>query len=152
VFGALKFFHIFSMFVATTLLFAPDLIFYRAAAAGDVAALRRIGAVSKLVVTTGIVTFFVGLGFGFLAALTGGFDLTAPWLITAYILVGVIILLGAAIESPHLTRIAEAAERSGDRFSPELERLVRSPRRHVNWLSVVLYGAVIYTMVTKPFT
>jgi uncharacterized membrane protein SirB2 len=152
VFVTLKFLHILSMFVATTLLFAPDLIFYRAARARDVDALRRIGAVSKAVVNTGIVTFFVGMGFGFLAALTGGFYLTAPWLITAYIIVVVLILLGAVVESPHFTRIAQAAERSGERFSPELERLVESPIRHLTWLSVVLYGAVIYTMVAKPFS
>jgi uncharacterized membrane protein SirB2 len=151
VFEVLKFLHILSMFVAVTLLFSPDLLFYRAAGARDVTTLRRIGSLSKRVVNAGIVVFFVGVGFGVLTAIAGGLDLTAPWLIAAYVQIALIIVLGAAVENPHFTRIAVAAERSGDTFSPELERLVRSPIKYLGWLSALLYGGVIYTMVAKPF-
>lgn len=150
-FELFKFLHIFSMFIAVTLLFSPDLLFYRAAAARDVATLRRIGSLSKRIVNTGILLFFAGLGLGFLTALTGHFDLTAPWLIAAYVQVALIIVLGAAVENPHFIRIAATANRSGNEFSPELERLVRSPIKYLGWVSVLLYGGVIYTMVAKPF-
>lgn len=148
----LKFLHIFAMFLAVTLLFSPDIVFYRAAAARDVHTMRRVGSLSKIVVNAGIILFFVGLGLGFLTALTGGFDLTAPWLITAYVLVALIIALGAIVENPHYLKISAAAERSGEQFSEELERLVRSPLKQLGWVSAALYGAVIYTMVTKPFS
>lgn len=148
----LKFLHILSMFLAVTLLFSPDIVFYRAAAARDVHTMRRVGSLSRMVVNAGIILFFVGLAFGFLTALTGGFDLTAPWLIMAYVLVALIIVLGAAIENPHYIKVSAAAERSGEQFSEELERLVRSPLKHLGWLSAALYGGIIYTMVTKPFT
>jgi uncharacterized membrane protein SirB2 len=150
-FELFKFLHIFSMFVAVTLLFSPDILFYRAARARDVATMRRIGSLGKLVVNAGILLFFTGLGLGFLTALVGNFDITAPWLVTAYVLVGLIIILGAAVENPHFIKISAAAERSGERFSPELERLVGSPIKYLGWVSVALYGAVIYTMVAKPF-
>ena len=148
----LKFLHILSMFLAVTLLFSPDIVFYRAAAARDVHTMRRVGNLSRMVVNAGIILFFVGLAFGFLTALTGGFDLTAPWLVMAYVLVALIIVLGAAIENPHYIKVSAAAERSGEQFSEELERLVRSPLKHLGWLSAALYGGIIYTMVTKPFT
>jgi hypothetical protein len=151
VYELFKFLHIFSMFVAVTLMFAPDIVFYRAARAQDVRAMRRIGSVSRLVVGAGIVVFFAGVGFGFLTAFSGGFDLTAPWLVAAYVQIGLIILLGAAVENPHFIKIAAAAERSGDSFSPELKRLVGSPIKYLGWVSAALYAGVIYTMVAKPF-
>jgi uncharacterized membrane protein SirB2 len=151
VFELFKFLHIFSMFVALTLMFSPDILFFRAAAARDVATLRRIGSLSRRIVNTGILIFFAGVAFGFLTAFTGRFDITAPWLIAAYVQVVLIIVLGAGVENPHFLRIAAAADRSGDEFSPELERLVRSPIMYVGWLSALLYGGVIYTMVAKPF-
>jgi uncharacterized membrane protein len=147
----LKWLHIAAMFAAVTLLFAPDIVFYRAAASRDVTAMRRIGPLSKAVVLTGVVLFFVGLGLGVAAAVVGPFDLTDPWLIAAYALVAAIIFLGAVIEQPHLNRLADAAERSGEEPSAELERLIRSPVRYLSLVSAALYVTVIYVMVAKPF-
>lgn len=46
VYELFKFLHILSMFVAVTLMFAPDIVLFRAARAQDVRAMRRIGSVS----------------------------------------------------------------------------------------------------------
>jgi uncharacterized membrane protein len=151
-FALFKFLHIFAMFTAVTLMFSPDIMFYRAAAAGDVRTMRRIGSLSKLSVGIGIVFFFVGIGFGLLASVVGPFSLTEGWLIAAYILVATIIALGAGVENPHYMRVAAAAEKSGDEPSEELQRLVRSPIKHLGWLSAAMYAAVIYVMVAKPFS
>jgi uncharacterized membrane protein SirB2 len=147
-----KFLHIFAMFAAVTLMFSPDIMFYKAASAGDVPTMRRIGALSKVSVNVGIALFFAGIGFGFLTALTGEFDLTAPWLITAYLIVVALIVLGAGVENPHFLKISAAAERSGEEPSEELQRLIQSPVKHLGWVSAALYGAVIYVMVAKPFS
>ncbi len=148
----LKWLHILSMFVALTLLWAPDVLFWRAARSGDVGTMRGIGLLSKAVVNVGIVLFFVGMGFGIATALVGPFDLTAGWLLTAYGLVAVIIVLGAAVENPHYLKISAAAERSGEQPSEELQALLRSPIKYLSWVSVGLYAAVIYVMVVKPFS
>lgn len=147
----LKWLHILSMFVSVTLLWAPDVLFWRAARSGDVATMRGIGAVSKTVVNVGIALFFVGIGFGIATAVVGPFDLTEGWLLTAYGLVALLIVLGAAIENPHYLRMSAAAERSGDEPSEELRALLRSPIKYLSWVSVALYAAVIYVMVAKPF-
>jgi hypothetical protein len=148
-----KFLHIVSMFAAVTLLFALDIIFFRVAESGDVRAMRRIGRSSQRVVTIGVITFFVAVGFGFATAITGDLDLTAPWLLIAYGLVAVIIFLGGAIESPYLSRIGKAAEDSPeDAPSPELAALLASPLRHLTYVSALLYAAVIFDMVVKPFS
>ncbi len=148
----LKWLHILSMFASVTLLFVPDIVLWRASAAGDVATIRRIGPLTKGALNVGITMFFVGVGFGLLTVWQGGFDFFSPWLITAYVLVAILIVLGAAIESPHLERIGAAAERSGGEPSAELRALLRSPIRYVSWVSVALYAAVIYVMVSKPFS
>jgi Predicted integral membrane protein (DUF2269) len=149
----LKFLHILGMFTAVTALFSHELVFFRAAGARDVPAMRRIGSLTPAVETFGVVTFFVSVGLGLAAAVVGGFDLTAPWLIIAYVIVAVLVVLGAGIESPYLKRMHRAAEESPvEKPSEELEALIRAPRRWASWwISTLLYVAVIFDMVVKPF-
>lgn len=147
-----KFLHILSMFAGVTLLFGTDALFHRAAGARDITALRKLVAWSGPLVAAGIVLVLAGIGFGFATAIVGPFDLTQGWLIAAYVLVGAIIVLGFAVETPYQNRIGRALEATrGETPSPELDALLRSPIRHVSWVSAALYGAVIFVMVVKPF-
>ena len=146
-----KFLHIVSMFTAVTLLFAHDIVFFRAARSGDVGALRRIAGQAQGVINIGIAAFFLGLGFGVVTALVGGISLKAPWLLTAYGIVVVMIALGLFVETPYQDRLAQAAERSGDEPSEELRALLASPKRYWSLVSGALYVAVIFDMVVKPF-
>lgn len=151
-FTLLKFAHILFVFSGITLLFAYDVVFSRVAKVRDVRALRRVGAQATPVVNTGVAVFLAGVGFGLLAAWIGPFDLTAGWLIAAYVLVGVLAVLGFAVETPYFEKIvAEVQAGPEDRPSEALERLLRSPRRHVTWVSAALYAAIVFVMVAKPF-
>ncbi|HEX2090122.1 MAG TPA: hypothetical protein VHI54_09405 [Actinomycetota bacterium] len=148
-----KFLHIASMFTAVTLLFAYDIVIHRSSARGDVATVRAVGKLKPLVENSGIAIFFVGVAFGIVAALVGPFDLTQGWLIAAYVLVAILLVLGAGPESAWLRQLIEAADRdTSGSASAEFTALARDPRRHLSWVSAFLYAAVIYVMVVKPFS
>ncbi len=141
------------MFTSVTLLFAYDIVLHRSAAREDVATVRAVGKLKPLVENSGVAMFLVGIVFGIVAALVGPFDLTQGWLITAYVLVALILVIGGGPESAWLKQLIESAERdSGDGGSPEFAARVRDPRRHLSWVSAFLYAAVIYVMVYKPFS
>ena len=85
---------------------------------------------------------------GIAAALTGNFNLFAPWLLAAYAILIVGSILIFRIGAPVFTRILEAAERGN---SDEVRRLARSRPRFVSLAvsSGMLFG-VIALMVFKP--
>ncbi len=148
-----KFLHIASMFTAVTALFAYDVVIHRSAARGDAATVSALGKLKPLVENTGIAMFLVGIVFGFVTAIVGPFDLTQGWLIAAYVLVGIILVIGGGPESAWLKQLIQAADKDGgDGRSPEFTARVHDPRRHLTWVSAILYAAVIYVMVTKPFS
>ena len=148
-----KFLHIASMFTALTLLFAYDIVIHRSAARGDVATVRAVGKLKPLVENSGVAIFLLGVAFGIVTAIAGPFDLTQGWLITAYVLVAVLLVIGAGPESAWLKQLIEAADRDGGLGeSEEFKALATDPRRHLSWVSAFLYAAVIYVMVLKPFS
>jgi uncharacterized membrane protein SirB2 len=150
---ALKFLHILTMFATVTLFVGGEVILTAVARTRDVGALRRVAAITKRTDGIGILLFLMGVALGILTAVTGQFDLTAPWLIIAYVLVAILIVTGIFYFTPQTKRLAEALDASGDRFSPELEQLL-DPRRQmvVVVLDVALWSALIYLMVVKPFS
>ncbi len=148
-----KFLHIASMFTAVTALFAYDVVIHRSAARGDASTVSAVGKLKPLVENTGVVMFLLGIVFGLITAIVGPFDLTQGWLITAYVLVAIILVIGGGPESAWLKQLIQAADRSGgDGQSPEFTERVHDPRRHLTWVSAFLYAAVIYVMVVKPFS
>ncbi len=141
------------MFTSVTLLFAYDIVIHRSAARGDVATVRAVGKLKPLVENSGVAMFVVGIGLGIVTALVGPFDLTQGWLITAYVLVALILVIGGGPESAWLRQLIQAADQDGgDGHSAEFAARVRDPRRHLSWVSAFLYAAVIYVMVVKPFS
>ncbi len=140
------------MFTSVTLLFAYDIVLHRSAARGDVATVRAVGKLKPLVENSGVAMFLVGIAFGIITALVGPFDLTQGWLITAYVLVALILVIGGGPESAWLRQLIQAADQDGgDGQSAEFAARVHDPRRHLSWVSAGLYAAVIYVMVYKPF-
>jgi hypothetical protein len=141
------------MFTSVTLLFAYDIVLHRSAARGDVATVRAVGKLKPLVENSGVVMFLLGIAFGIITALVGPFDLTQGWLITAYVLVALILVIGGGPESAWLKQLIQAADQDGgDGQSAEFAARVQDPRRHLSWVSAALYAAVIYVMVYKPFS
>ncbi len=89
----------------------------------------------------------LGILFGVLAALNGSIDVTAPWLLTAYVLV---ILLGVngVLAERWIGRVERAAEASE---TTDLERLVRARSPIVSLTIMIgLTIAIIFVMVVKP--
>ena len=143
-----KFLHIASMFFGGAFLFAYEIVFHRAVHRGNREAVASLASQRTLIDNVGVGLIVAGIAFGLLTALTGGFDLTAPWLIIAYVLLALIMVVGAGPETAYAKRLAAAAEAGPDEF----EAARRDPRRNLAWLSGLLYGAVILDMVVKPFS
>jgi hypothetical protein len=109
--------------------------------------------VTKKTDAVGVLLFVAGIAFGIATALTGHIDLTAGWLITAYVLVGLAFALGFGFFTPRYERMMRAAEASPDDApSEELARLL-DPRTEtaIILFDIVLWGSLIYVMVAKPF-
>ena len=148
-----KFLHIVLMFSAVTLFIGGEVIFAGVARSGDVRAMKRVGAVTRKADSVGLASLILGVGAGFLTATTGQFDLTARWLILAYVLVAIIFAVGLLVFTPRFERIMKAAEASpADAPSQELARLI-DPRteRLVMVVDVALWASMIFVMVRKPF-
>jgi hypothetical protein len=141
-----KFLHIGSMFLATALAVGPLVVFTLILRTGDAAAIRRAFGFAEPVARAGGIFYGLGILFGIIATLTGSIDLTARWLLTAYVIV---VLLGAngLYAERWMRKVEGAAERHGD----ELAAWQRS--RLPVWSTagaVTLTLAVVYVMVVKP--
>jgi uncharacterized membrane protein len=150
----LKFLHIVSMFGFVTLALGGAVFLHLVAHARDVHAYRRLDAPIQRTDVVAIALFLAGIIFGLLAAITGGFDLTASWLILAYILVVVIVVHGFLLLNPWYVRLRNAANQPDAAAAvEEFQRLLRThPVRHMADLvfGTALWVAIIYVMVVKP--
>ena len=147
-----KFLHIASMFAAVTLIFGSIVFMDLLARRGDAATYLRLDGLAQRTDMLAVGLFLMGLVFGFATALTGEFDLTASWLILAYVLVAVIFVEGLFITIPRYNHIRKVATDSDPAFAGEaIARLVRSPG-HVALVTMVaiLWLGVVYVMVVKP--
>lgn len=136
-----------------TLLVGVSLFGGRIVATRDVAAIRRFSTVYPPLERAGIAVVSLGVALGLITAIVGPYDLTQGWLITAYVLVVALFALGP-VEGRMFREVAEAAERTeGDEPTPELAELIADRRRPtLTHVSILLYVAVIFTIVTKPFS
>ena len=145
--------HILSVVAGVTTLFAYEIVIHRAAAANEVVVVRSVGKRRALVENWGIGLILLGIAFGVVTAIVGPYDLTQGWLLTAYGIVVVLMVLGAGPETAWLNRVVAAAEADpGDGSSDGYAAAMRDPRRNLIWISAALYAAVIFVMVTKPFS
>jgi hypothetical protein len=148
--------HILSMFAAVTFLVGEALLYSRAIWRGDVAGLA---AARRLICGRPIIGASIlvgGVVFGLLAALTGGFDFLAGWLIAAYVLV---VALFAVNGSPWVQRLPRLAD---DAVAAEAGQLpiadviatmaaIRTATLLAVTINVVLFALIIADMVLKPF-
>jgi hypothetical protein len=153
-----KMLHVLAMFAAVTLLVGEALLYGRVVWQRDVgglAAVRRLLR-GRTVTFIGVGLFFIGIGFGFLTALTGSFDFFDGWLIAAYVLVIVLILSNA---TPWVQRLmdvgteaieAEAGQRPREEVVQGIEGL-RTGFLVVVAVNILLFAALIADMVLKPF-
>lgn len=148
------FLHIASMFVAVSIFVGQGMLSGAVARTGDVRALRRVLATEDRFAPVGGGIFLLGIVFGFVTAIVGDFDLTATWLVIGYGLALVILVTGFAYHRPQAEKLKSAAAASpDDRASDELLALSHAPSTlWVNALDSVVWLAIIYVMVAKPFS
>jgi uncharacterized membrane protein len=154
-FPLLKFLHVACMFGAVTVIAGGGLISGRVLRSGNVAAIRRVLDVERRIGNlVGGPLFIGGIAFGLIAALAGGFDLTARWLLIAYVLVAANFANGVLLYEPHARRLAAAAEASDEGApSAELRALIDAPRTNiVPGADALLWLAIIFVMVVKPLS
>jgi hypothetical protein len=145
----LKFLHVAAMFLATALAVGPSVLLYLIARSGDVDAIRRAFGHATSVFRVGGALYGLGLLFGFLAGLNGQIDLTAPWLITAYVLVGVLIAFNLGFE--RWTKRIEHAVDGEEASLSELHGAVRSRAPIYALVGMVLLTlSIVFVMVVKP--
>jgi uncharacterized membrane protein len=149
-----KFLHIASMFLAVSIFVGQGMLSGAVARSGDVRALRRVLATEDRFAPVGGGIFLLGIGFGFITAIVGDLDLTQTWLVIGYVLAAVILLNAFLYHVPQARKLEAAAEASPDDHpSPELRALIEAPSAiWFNVLDGVVWLAIIYVMVAKPFS
>jgi hypothetical protein len=144
----LKFLHVGSMFLATALALGPAVLLYAIARTGSVDTIRRAFGHSTSIFRFGAAFYGLGLLFGFAAALNGQLDLTARWLIAAYVLV--LVLIGFNLGFERWTRRVEKAVEDGA-ATTDLAAALRSrtPMYALGGM-VTLTLLIVFVMVVKP--
>jgi hypothetical protein len=148
-FIALKFLHIAFMFMGAAFAVGPAALIYLIARSADAAAIRRSFALAERIFQISTASYGLGIVSGFVAALVGSLDLTASWLITAYVLVALLGVDGTLFDRWSKDVAHDFASNDGG-DATRIDRL-RHDRRPVYLLGamVVLIVAVVFVMVTK---
>ena len=143
----LKFLHISAMFAATSLAVGPIVVYWLVARSGDGNALKTAMRFDEALERTAGGFYGLGILLGAAAALSGSLDLTAPWLLTAYALVVLLIVNNLYLS----LRMRALRELAVARNTSTLAELSRAP---VLTASIAALGlitlALVFTMVVKP--
>ena len=143
----LKFLHISAMFAATSLAVGPIVVYYLVARTGDANAVKTAMKFDEALERTAGGFYGLGILLGAAAALSGSLDLTAPWLLTAYALV-VLLIVNNLYLSFRMRALKEVAS-SGN--SAALSALTRARALTASIVALGLITlALVYVMVAKP--
>ena len=148
--------HILSMFAAVTTLVGTEMFIAIAIWRRDVPGLATIFRMTRRPSPTniGILFLLAGIVFGLLAAATGRFDFLAGWLLAAYVLVAVLIIVSVSPQKQRVRQVAEAAADAaeGRRSVEEVAALMATvPVTAYVALNILIFAAIIADMVLKPF-
>ena len=149
-----KFAHIGAMFAAVSIFVGQGLLEGAVARSGDARALRRVLAAEDRFAPVGGGIFLLGIAFGFVAAIVGGFDLTQPWLVIGYVLAAIVLINAFAYHIPASNKLKALSEASpDDEPSAELRAAIAAPiGTAMNVVDGVVWLALIFVMVVKPFS
>ena len=145
----LKFLHVAFMFMGAALAIGPAALLCQLARSGDPDAIGPTFKLAERIFQISTACYGLGIVVGVVAALVGTLDLTASWLITAYVLVAVLGLHGILFDA-WAKRVAISFGSNGANEPDRLERL-RRDRRPLYLLGAmaILVVAIVYVMVTK---
>jgi hypothetical protein len=150
----LLFVHITVMFAAVMAAFGSGLVMRVAYMTGQVAAIRGVGMASARLGPLIPILFIIGGLFGLFTAISFGVDLLSPWLIIAYVLWALAMVIGVVENAPWGRRMGALLARTPDGpLTPEIVTMFTDTR--VVALTVIDYLIVvvlIFDMVVKPFS
>jgi uncharacterized membrane protein len=147
----LKFLHVGSMFLATSLAVGPILVLVLILRTGDVGTIRRAFRFAEPVSRAGGILYGLGVVFGIVTALNGSISLTTPWLVLAYGLLALLIANNLYADS-WMAKVHAAAEGSaaGDPSSAlDGWREARGPIWSLA-SAIAITLALVFVMVVKP--
>jgi uncharacterized membrane protein len=146
--------HILSMVSMVTAFIGAEIFYAAAIARRDVGTLAFVHRTVERAGLgwVGMGGILAGIVFGLLTAATGGFDFVAPWLLIAYVLVGVFFVnaFAAGARIVHVAKAAVEAD-AGEREAADVVRDMGSTR--AVWLvasNAVVFALIIADMVLKP--
>ena len=143
----LKFLHISAMFAATSLAVGPIVVYYLVARSGDANALKTAMTFDEALERTAGGFYGLGILLGATSALSGSLDLTAPWLLTSYALV-VLLIVNNLYLSLRMRALKEVANTGN---GAALGALSRSGALTASIAALGLITlALVFTMVVKP--
>jgi hypothetical protein len=134
------------MFAATSLAVGPIVVYYLVARTGDAAALKTAMKFDETLERTAG-GYGLGILLGAAAALSGSLELTAPWLLTAYALV-VLLIVNNLYLSLRMRALKEVASSGNSAALGALSR-ERALTSSIAALGLITL-ALVYTMVAKP--
>lgn len=148
----LKFLHIALVFSGIALMYGTEVVLHRIGRTGDTRAIRTAFATVRPLTMMAPAIFWIGVAFGLAAGIVNGYDLLAPWLITAYVLVAILFGLGIGVTVPWMNRIGALAASAPDGpATPELSEVLHRPMvTRLLYLSVVIDVVIVGLMVFKP--
>lgn len=148
----LKLAHIVLIFSGLALIYGTQLVLYRIARSGDAKAIRTAFQTAKPLSSLGPAIFLVGVAFGVAAGVLNGWNLLAPWLVAAYVLVAALMAGGITITMPWMNRVSVAAASVDGHGSPTGLGDVLRDRRAVGlmYASAAADVCIVALMVFKP--
>lgn len=139
--------HILTMFVVVALHSGPQILILVAARTRQptvVAGIAEMYARSgRAVPPLGI----LGGAFGVATAVTGGFNLLAPWLLIAYGLFALLVVYGSVVSVPYIARLGKAVRENW----ADQEALLGRRLTAIAAVDALIYVLIIGDMVVKPF-
>jgi hypothetical protein len=144
---AFKVIHVVAMFSVVTLWLGGWIFWDLVARRGDRQALRTVDSVTQFTGGIGFVLFIVGVVAGFATALTGQIDLTAPWLLIAYM----IVLSDFVVLRWSGTHVARVRAAQNDETA-DLRAVASSPRGTLTFAVLAAFWVLLVVdMIVKPF-
>ena len=146
--------HILTLFAAVGVALSSEIILHRAAGTGDVRSIRTAFGLAKPLEPIIPVLFTLGGILGFIAVLVRKYGFFESWMVQSYVIFGIALVLGGAIQGPWIGKVRQAAESSPDDLpSDELQRLLNNRKaRYAFWVLYLAVVVVIYIMVIKPYS
>jgi hypothetical protein len=150
----LLFLHITGMFAAIIASYGPELVLRLAFRSGQVANVRAVAQAADRLNPFVPILYVIGGLFGLFSAIGFGFDLLAPWLVSAYILFAAAMVTGLYGNRTFALNLGTALATTPDGpLTPEIRRLFSSTGHlALEAFDTLWIPVLVFDMVVKPFS